>query len=79
MNRRTIQKVDRQMSALNFIRAYRQANGQSPTIQEIADRLDVSIATVSSYLDGLVRANLITRKKHANRGIDLVVAQEPAQ
>jgi DNA-binding MarR family transcriptional regulator len=72
MNRSTLAKIDREMSALGFIQVRIKNTGRPPTIPEIAQRLDVSVATAANYVDALERAKLITREKSVERGIRVV-------
>lgn len=63
----------RQREILDFISQYIQANGTSPTLQEIADAMGLSsLATVHEHLQALERKNVIKRFDGAVRGIEIL-------
>jgi len=62
----------RQLEILTMIRDGRRRNGYSPTLQEIADELDVSKITVFEHVEALIRKRMLTR--HSNRARSLEVA-----
>lgn len=63
----------RQKEILNFISQYIQKNGTSPTLQEIADAMNLSsLATVHEHLQTLARKGVIRRFEGAVRGIEIL-------
>lgn len=63
----------KQKQILDFISQYIQANGYSPTLQEIADAMGLSsLSTVHEHLQSLERKNIIKRYDGAVRGIEIV-------
>ena len=63
----------RQREILDFISQYIQINGTSPTLQEIADAMDLSsLATVHEHLQALTKKGVIRRFEGAVRGIEIV-------
>ncbi len=63
----------RQKEILNFISQYIQKNGSSPTLQEIADAMNLSsLATVHEHLQTLSRKGVIKRFEGAVRGIEVL-------
>lgn len=63
----------KQKQILDFISQYIQINGYSPTLQEIADSMNLSsLATVHEHLQALERKNIIKRYEGAVRGIEIV-------
>jgi len=62
----------KQRKVLNLISNYSRNNGQSPTISELRDLLNVSsLRTVTQYLEILERKGFIYRDKYSKRGIRL--------
>jgi len=62
----------RQMSVLRFIRDYRNRHGYSPTMQEIADTLQVSKVTVFEHVGALEAKGLLLRgARHKARSLQL--------
>lgn len=63
----------RQKQILEFIGQYIQKFGYSPTLQQIADAINVnSLATVHEHLEALVKKGMIRRYKGAVRGIEVL-------
>ncbi|MFZ2664285.1 MAG: transcriptional repressor LexA [Patescibacteria group bacterium] len=63
----------KQKQILDFISQYIQINGYSPTLQEIADSMNLSsLATVHEHLQALERKGIIKRYEGAVRGIEIV-------
>jgi len=63
----------RQRQILDFISQYIQKYGSSPTLQEIADAIEVSsLATVHEHLQALEKKGVIQRFKGAVRGIKIL-------
>jgi len=67
----TIYKRQRQI--LDYISQYIQKNGFSPTLQDIADALNVSsLATVHEHLATMAKKGIIRRYQGAVRGIEII-------
>lgn len=63
----------RQKEILDFISQYIQQNGTSPTLQEIADAMNLSsLSTVHEHLETLARKNVIKRYEGVVRGIEII-------
>lgn len=63
----------RQKQILDFISQYIQLNGTSPTLQEIADAMELSsLATVHEHLMALVKKGIIRKYEGAVRGIEIL-------
>lgn len=63
----------RQRQIVDFLAQYIQKNGYAPTLQEIADAINVSsLATVHEHLQALERKKIIKKTEGAVRGIELV-------
>jgi repressor LexA len=63
----------KQKLILDFISQYIQMNGYSPTLQEIADSMNLSsLATVHEHLQALERKGIIRKFEGAVRGIEII-------
>jgi len=63
----------RQRQIMDFITQYIQKNGVSPTLQQIADAIDVSsLATVHEHLANLEKKGILRRYKGKIRGIEIL-------
>lgn len=63
----------RQRQIVDFIAQYIQKYGYSPTLQEIADALQVSsLATVHEHLQALIKKKVLKKYDGAIRGIELL-------
>ncbi len=62
----------RQQQVLTVITNFINENGESPTVSELADLLEVSsLRTVTQYLESLERKGLINRTRYQSRNIKL--------
>lgn len=61
----------KQLHILQRIRETRLTRGYSPTMQELADELDVSKVTVFEHIDALVRKGALTRQKNKARSLEV--------
>ena len=61
----------RQMDILRLIRDYRVKRGYSPTMQELADKLDISKVTVFQHVGALEEKGLLKRSRHRARSLAL--------
>jgi repressor LexA len=60
----------RQMDILRFVKGYRDRNGYSPTMQEIADFLHLSKVTIFEHIGALEKKRLLLRgDKHKARSL----------
>lgn len=63
----------RQKQIVDFIGQYIQRNGHSPTLQEIADAMNLSsLATVHEHIAALVRKGVIKKYEGSVRGLEIV-------
>jgi repressor LexA len=60
-----------QNEILDFIKCLAEADGRSPTLQEIADAFGIAKTTVHEHVSALVRKGLLARKKNKARGIEV--------
>ncbi len=70
-NRRDGGITPRQLQIMTLIRDYQRSHGFSPTMQELADELDISKVTVFEHVDTLVRKGLLRRSAHKARSLEL--------
>lgn len=61
----------KQIRILAAIRDFQLQNGYCPTMQEIADRLDISKVTVFEHIEALVRKGLLERDRYRARSLQL--------
>lgn len=61
----------RQIEILILIRDCRKQNGYSPTLQEIADELDISKITVFEHVEALLKKRMLTRRSNKARSLAL--------
>lgn len=61
----------RQIQILTYIRDWRRQNGYSPTLQEIADELDISKITVFEHVEALLKKRMLTRRSNKARSLTL--------
>ncbi|MSR45420.1 MAG: transcriptional repressor LexA [Phycisphaerales bacterium] len=62
----------KQMRIFNFVRQFRLLNGYSPTLQEIADELQVSKVTVFEHVEALVEKGALRRNPNKARSLSEV-------
>jgi len=63
----------RQRQIVDFLSQFIQKYGYSPTLQEIADAINVSsLATVHEHLQALIKKKIIKKYEGAVRGIELI-------
>ncbi|MCP4594288.1 MAG: transcriptional repressor LexA [bacterium] len=61
----------RQLQILTAIRDGTRSNGYSPTMQELADQLEISKVTVFEHVNALVRKGLLRRLRHKARSLEV--------
>jgi len=61
----------KQMEILQRIRQIRTARGYSPTMQELADELDVSKVTVFEHVEALIRKGALLRQPNKARSLEV--------
>lgn len=61
----------KQLKILIAIRDFRVLNGYSPTMQELADQLDVSKVTIFEHVEALERKELILRARNRARSLEV--------
>ena len=61
----------KQLKILVAIRDFRIRNGYSPTMQELADQLDVSKVTIFEHVEALERKELILRARNRARSLEV--------
>ncbi len=61
----------RKLEILTYIRDVQRSHGYSPTLQEIADELDVSKITVFEHVEVLIQKGLLTRLANRARSLKL--------
>lgn len=68
----TMNLTPKQMRIFNFVRQFRLLNGYSPTLQEIADELQVSKVTVFEHVEALVEKGALRRNPNKARSLSEV-------
>ena len=61
----------KQLTILNRIRESRLTRGYSPTMQELADELNVSKVTVFEHVEALIRKGALLRQKNKARSLEV--------
>jgi len=61
----------RQLEIMTMIRDTRRSHGYSPTLQELADHLDISKITVFEHVEALLKKGLLTRRSNKARSLEL--------
>ncbi len=61
----------RQIEILTLIRDLRKLHGYSPTLQELADELDISKITVFEHVEALLKKRMLTRRSNKARSLTL--------
>jgi repressor LexA len=61
----------KQLKILIAIRDFRVRNGYSPTMQELADQLEVSKVTIFEHIEALERKQLILRTRNRARSLEV--------
>jgi len=61
----------RQLKILQLIRDSRVAHGYSPTMQELADKLDISKVTVFEHVEALIKKGALTREANKARSLSI--------
>jgi repressor LexA len=61
----------RQIEILTLIRDGRRVNGFSPTLQELADELEISKITVFEHVEALLKKRMLTRRSNKARSLAL--------
>ncbi|MHC4948314.1 MAG: transcriptional repressor LexA [Planctomycetota bacterium] len=61
----------KQLRILQMIRDHRIAHGYSPTMQELADRLDVSKVTVFEHVEALIKKGALHREPNKARSLSI--------
>jgi repressor LexA len=61
----------KQLRILKAVRDYRVQNGYSPTMQEIADVLEISKVTVFEHVEALEKKGLLLRNRHKARSLEV--------
>lgn len=61
----------KQLKILVAIRDFRVRNGYSPTMQELADQLDVSKVTIFEHVEALEKKELILRARNKARSLEV--------
>ena len=61
----------KQLRVLTLVRDYQRKHGYSPTMQELAETLDITKVTVFEHVTGLEKKGLLRRSKHRARSLEL--------
>jgi len=61
----------RQIEIVTLVRDWRRQYGYSPTLQEIADELDISKITVFEHVEALLKKRMLTRRSNKARSLAL--------
>lgn len=63
----------KQLRILEFIQDWREENGVSPTLEEMASRFNVTKITIHEHLNQLERKGAIRRTKYRARSVEVLV------
>lgn len=63
----------KQQQVLDFIKAYMDERGYSPSLREIGQGIGVSVGTIQRFLNALEARQLLTRNANEARSIQLKV------
>ena len=66
----------KQLRVLDFVKTFRETQGFSPTMQEIADELGVSKVTVFEHVEALVTKGALERDPNKARSLSPIVPSE---
>ena len=61
----------KQLRILQLIRGHRMAHGYSPTMQELADELDISKVTVFEHVEALIKKGALAREANKARSLSI--------
>ena len=61
----------KQLRVLTLVRDYQRKHGYSPTMQELAETLDITKVTVFEHVTGLEKKGLLRRSRHRARSLEL--------
>ncbi len=61
----------KQLKILQLIRDWRVRHGYSPTMQELADELDVSKVTVFEHVEALIKKGALARERNKARSLSI--------
>jgi hypothetical protein len=67
----------KQRELLSFIDGFIKGNGYGPSYREVMRALDYkSVSTVAVHIDGLIKRDLLYKKDHSARSLEVVREQE---
>ncbi len=73
MPRKPIKKITtRQREALQFLCDYQAQHGYPPTIQELADAMEVTKTSAHEFIQQLIRKGYVEREEHLARGLNIL-------
>jgi SOS-response transcriptional repressor LexA len=75
-----VRPTKKQRELLNFIQAFINEHGYSPSYREIMTGLNyTSVATVSLHVNNLIKRGHLRKRDHSARSLELVGGAEPAK
>ncbi len=77
-NMNSMNLTPKQLRIFNFVRQFRLANSYSPTLQEIADELEVSKVTVFEHVEALIEKGALKRNANKARSLSECEGAIPA-
>ena len=64
--------TERQTDTLRTIRDYRHRHGYAPTLEELAEAMEVSKVTIHGHIHELVRKGVLRTDKHKARSLEVL-------
>lgn len=77
MNSKTVRPTKKQRELLDFIQAFINEHGYSPSYREIMEGLQYnSVATVALHVNNLIRRGHLLKRDHSARSLEVVASSE---
>ncbi|MFH2003106.1 MAG: HTH domain-containing protein, partial [Planctomycetota bacterium] len=68
--------TEKQLQIINFIKAFIEDKGVSPTLEEIAQYFNVSKITIYEHIAALEKKGALKKSKNRARSIELISSEE---
>jgi len=66
----------RQQEVYDYIWDYNEKKGMCPSIEDIANGLDLASTTIATYVDALIKKGVVTNEYGTPRSLQAVVLKE---
>ena len=67
----------KQREILEFISQYAQRHGHSPTLKEIGEAVNASIATIYEHIEALIKKGVLRKEHGLSRSLEIVDSKIP--